>query len=203
MPKQSGLAPPEKKPARGRVTPEREEEFAFWYIKGNCNGAYAARQVGAARTTNRFSNSASGHFWLKRPGVKAAIRRMRREIHMNAVEVLQRLADQARATVDDVLDSKGDFSIAKARATGAIHLIKEVAVREIPLKSGELMIERKVKLHDAQAALHNLARHHDLLTPMFARQRIPTDPEQLRKRLDQEIKRIQGRVDEEIAETAE
>jgi hypothetical protein len=99
----------------------------------------------------------------QRPLVRAALDAAV-EAAMPADEVKVRLSEHARADVTDVLAGcytlhQGDdgyyrtFDVVKARALGLGHLVKSVT----PTKYGD-----RVELHDSQAALVHLGRHHKL-----------------------------------------
>ncbi len=78
---------------------------------------------------------------------------------MPATEVLARIAEQARGTMDDFLDEAGDIDLKRARERGKLHLVKSRAVT----KEGE-----RIELYSAQSALELLAKHHGLLTDNIA-----------------------------------
>lgn len=95
---------------------------------------------------------------LARPDVTAAVEAAMREHAMRAPEVLARLADQARATLEDFItvDEHGGarIDLARARAAGKLHLVKSVKQTRHGLH---------VELHDSQAALKLIAQHLGLL----------------------------------------
>lgn len=79
-------------------------------------------------------------------------------IVMSADEVLLRLADQARGSVESFLTIEDGFwkiDITKAKTASALHLIKK-------LKEGEHGLE--IELYDAQAALVHLGKHLGLFS---------------------------------------
>lgn len=73
---------------------------------------------------------------------------------MPANEVLARIADQARGSMDDFLDEAGDIDLRRARKHGKLHLVKARSLT----KEGE-----RIELYDAQAALALLAKQLGLL----------------------------------------
>ena len=83
------------------------------------------------------------------------------ELAMPAREVLARLGEHARATMDDFIEvielddsgrSTAIVSLSKAKRLGRLHLIKKLVYN----KGGGYTLE----LHDAQSALQHLDRYH-------------------------------------------
>lgn len=68
-------------------------------------------------------------------------------------EVLYRLTEQARSSLDDFLDDAGDIDLKKARDRGKLHLLKSRSVT----KEGE-----RIELYSAQEALQLLGKAHGL-----------------------------------------
>lgn len=123
------------------------------------NAAEAARRAGYSAK----SAYAIGSENLTKPEIATAIEARLKEVAMSADEVLRRLADQARATLEDFI-SEGeegpDVDLEKARAAGKMHLLKKFKVD----KDGAISIE----LHDPQAALVHLGRYHALFVDKTA-----------------------------------
>ena len=98
---------------------------------------------------------------LKNVEVSEEISKRISEIAMSADEVLIRLGDQARASLDDFVtvygEGKNDWTLdlPKVVAEGKAHLIKSLTPTQYGLK---------VELHDKQKALELLGRHHQLFT---------------------------------------
>lgn len=129
------------------------------------NAAEAARRAGYSVRSARQTGSEN----LSNPDIKAEIDARLKEAAMTADEVLRRLADQARATMEDFIsaaeikvtdaeDSEVFLSprvdLDKARKLGKMHLLKKFKVDT----NGGVSIE----LHDPQAALVQLGRYHGL-----------------------------------------
>jgi len=94
---------------------------------------------------------------LRNLKVAAAIQERIDQI-MPAGEVLSRLADHARATMDDFTDAEtATLNLGKAKRAGKMHLIKKFSRTETD-KSTHVGIE----LHDAQSALEKLGTYHGL-----------------------------------------
>lgn len=120
-----------------------EEYLQTW------NASEAARKAGYQGASNVV-----GPRLLANVSIKAAIEARIAEKAMTADEVLLRLADQARATMGDFINEAGDVDLRTARQKGKLHLVKTYTVSD----KGSV----KVELHDAQAALVHLGRHHGL-----------------------------------------
>lgn len=134
------------------------------------NAAEAARRSGYSAK----SAYAIGSENLTKPEIKAAIDERLQEAAMSADEVLRRLADHARGTLEDFISGQALIApdkaeetdgepvaatgpyvdLEKARALGKMHLLKKFKVD----KDGAVTIE----LHDPQAALVQLGRYHGL-----------------------------------------
>lgn len=127
------------------------EYLACW------NASEAARRAGYSEASARVT----GHRLLTDANISEEIQRRVSEKAMTADEVLIRLAEQARGTMDDFLTARDgikkpyiDFE--KARNAGKIGLVKKFKYG----KDGEIEFE----LYDAQAALVQLGKVHKLFT---------------------------------------
>ena len=117
------------------------------------NGTEAATRAGYSAVTARSQASRL----LTNVDIKAAIQEHIDQI-MPAGEVLQRLADHARATMDDFTDAEtATLNLGKAKRAGKMHLIKKFTKTETD-KSTHVGIE----LYDAQSALEKLGTYHGL-----------------------------------------
>jgi phage terminase small subunit len=85
--------------------------------------------------------------------IQAQVQARLAELTMSADEVLVRLADHARGSMDDFLDINGDINLSLARDNGKLHLLKSRSVT----KEGE-----RIELYDSQAALALIGKHHGL-----------------------------------------
>lgn len=119
-----------------------EEYLTCW------NASEAARRAGYTGQANVV-----GPRLLADVRIQSAIEARIAEKAMTADEVLLRLADQARASMEDFITG-GDIDLSKAQQYGKLHLVKRVSVTD----KGGVTIE----LYDAQAALVQLGRHHGL-----------------------------------------
>lgn len=117
------------------------------------NATEAARRAGYSLKTA----SSIGYENLRKPEIAEEIQRRVAEVAMSSDEVLRRLADHARGTLEDFIKFKKDgdtIDLAEAQKAGKLHLLKKVRVD----KDGGVTIE----LHDPQAALVQLGRYHGL-----------------------------------------
>ena len=94
-----------------------------------------------------------GYQLLQKTSIQQAIQQRLNELKMSADEVLLRLADQARGSMEDFLDEDGRIDLALARQSGKLHLIKTRSVT----KEGE-----RIELYSAQSALELIGKHHRL-----------------------------------------
>ncbi len=130
----------------------QEEKFVNAFFLHNGNAMKAAEVAGYSDPQANSSRI------KKQPEVAAEISRRLDEMAMPANEVLARLADHGRATLEDVLSVSGRgvrLDVAKAIKSGKAHLIKSYSKG----KDGV-----KVEMVDVQGALSLLSRHHKLLT---------------------------------------
>jgi phage terminase small subunit len=113
----------------------------------------------AARRAGYPDRSAYSVGWenLRKPEIRAAIDAALAEAAMPASEVLARLTDQARASMQELTTVRGrgltlDLKAAKDR--GVLHLVKKYTKTKQSVT---------VELYDGQAALALLAKYHGLL----------------------------------------
>ena len=146
----------------------RNRAFCREYVK-DWNATRSAAAVGYSEKT-AYS---IGSRLLKKVEVAAEISRLVAELAMGPAEVLQRLADQARGDIAQVMDvSSMGFSLnmQAAKDAGLSKLIKKVrqtTITKIARKPSDDDEERttlEIELYDAQAALVHLGRHHGLFT---------------------------------------
>jgi phage terminase small subunit len=127
------------------------------------NATRAAELAGYADPSNE------GYRLLQQEEVKALVEARISEAAMAANEVLARLAEHARSSFEDFVDEEDRIDLKRARDRGMMHLLKEYACEEVYEGGGrdrdpDLIRKQKIKLHDAQAALVQLGRHHGLFT---------------------------------------
>jgi phage terminase small subunit len=130
---------------------DKQRAFVEAYLACGFNATEAARRAGYSDRTAH----AIGWENLRKPEIAAAIQQGLSERAMPADEVLARIAEQARGTMEDFLDDSGDIDLKRARDRNKLHLVKARSVT----KEGE-----RIELYSAQTALEILAKHHKLLT---------------------------------------
>lgn len=155
------------------------------FIEAYC-GTANGNATEAARRAGYSVPMQEGHRLLRNAKVKAEIDRHLNEKALAANEVLARLADMARASIDDVatVDPKtGEikFDFLKAAENGKLHLISEISFTEFG---------PKVKLHDAQTALIQLGRCHGLFRD---RQIIEFDRDEVAAALERKLVQVSSR----------
>lgn len=138
-----------------------EEYLRLW----NATDAYQAAYPKVSRDVAR----ANGARLLAFASISEEITRRLDEMTMTANETLVRLAEQARADYKDFLTvaPNGDVAIDMMKADGKTHLIKKVNQRHTIRTTKEMQIDETVlslELHDAQAALIQIGKHHKLFT---------------------------------------
>lgn len=148
------------------LTP-RQRAFVEAYVgEARFNGTEAARRAGY---------SGDAHALGVRGSELLAIRRVKEEVEvrmqaaiMPANEVLNRLGRHASASLADVLDDDGKFSLKEAKRKGTDDLLKKLKVKEITKQtlgdSRILETSYEYEIHDPQAALVHLGRYHKLFT---------------------------------------
>ena len=92
-------------------------------------------------------------------GIAAAITARIAERAMGADEVLDRLGEQARADIGEMLTEDGTLSLVQAKQLGLTRLIKSINDTDKGLR---------VELYSAQEALALLGKHHGLFLDKLA-----------------------------------
>ncbi len=131
----------------------------------------------------------SGYENKKKLDIWREIERRLKERTLASSEVLDRLSEHANATLLPFLRQTGDsvaIDLSSEAARAHIHLLKKVKVKQ---RSGGKAdqrweeIETEVELHDPQAALVQLGRHHKLFTDRLETPDITMTDEEKKKRL--------------------
>lgn len=117
------------------------------------NATRAAQRAGYGGDDNALA--AAGSRLLRNVKIAEKVSVRLQESAMSADEVIQRLAEQARASIGDFIavNEKGNFIIDWKAAKGRTHLIKSIKHTTHGVR---------IELHDAQAALDKLAKVHGL-----------------------------------------
>lgn len=133
---------------------------------------------------------------LKNPEVAEYVSQRLTESAMSADEALMRLAAHARGDIDDCLDDDGRFSLDKARKAKKTGLIKRLRIRETTRVIDETEVKTQeidFELHDAQAALQLIGRHHKLFvdkTELTGRDGGPIEHKDVTELSDEDLARI-------------
>ena len=180
---------------QGSELTEREERFCLEYVRNNCNGTKAAKAAGYAGTEAVLAVTASQV--LGRTKVQERLRELRKDVAMDATEVLQRLTEIARNSIEPFLnETTNEIDLARARELGVLHLAEEITQRERrrqgPSGQVELEVVTRVKLHSALDALRLLAKHHALLTDVQEVRDLPKDERRLDALIEHHLKRTLG-----------
>ncbi len=171
----------------GELT-DKQRVFVEEYLK-SWNASEAARRAG-------YSEDSAGFIgWenLKKPVIAEAIKARLAEKAMAANEVLARLADQARGTMEDFLyigpKGKVKLDLSKAARSGKLHLLHKYSKG----KGGIINIE----LYDAQHALEQLAK----LFGMYPAEKLEIDVKDLDNAIERELAKLVASAKTTIPET--
>lgn len=125
----------------------------------------------AARRAGYANSKVAGSRLLSNDNLRAAIRARIDEKAMTADEVLTRLAEHARGDMGDFMDINSmsfGLNLVKAKELGLTRLIHKIKQRTTTIihKDGEEEEHNTIELelYDAQAALVQLGKHHELFT---------------------------------------
>lgn len=150
------------------------------------NATRAAERAGYKGDENTLA--VTGYDNLRNPKIAEAISQRTAESAMSGDEVLGRLAEQARGTIADFVtfDAQGNpgFDLQSAAVLGKMGLVKKLKIKtrtyttpavtvapaEDAQAEGEVEVENvevtettvEFELHDAQAALVQIGKHHRL-----------------------------------------
>lgn len=148
----------------------KHEAFCIEYVQTwNASDAYSR----VYKKATRESCYTNGSILLRNPKIQERIKEYLRTKQMTADEVLTRLADQARATHEPFvrITSEGFiyFDFSNPEALKHLHLIKKVKTKRTRRVEGKGEDAEQwedewmeVELHDAQAALQLIGKHHKL-----------------------------------------
>jgi phage terminase small subunit len=143
---------------RNKLTDKQRAFIAEYLI--DLNGTQAAIRAGYSKDTARQIATEN----LSKPYIRQEIDRHIASRVMTANEVLLRLTEQARGSIEDFFDmATWNFDKAKAAESGRLHVIKEF--KRTVTKFNDVETETvEFKLYDAQAALEKLGKYHKLFT---------------------------------------
>ncbi len=144
------------------LTP-KQQAFANEYLI-DFNATRAAQRAGYSGDENTLA--ATGSRLIRIDKVDEAIRTRLSESAMRADEVLMRLAEHARGDMGAWLSNDGEIDIAAMKAANTTRLLRKVkrTYRSGETEAGGTWEETRleVELHDAQAALVHIGKHHGL-----------------------------------------
>jgi phage terminase small subunit len=156
----------EKKRTKAGLSSKQQAFIEYYIGEARFNGADAARKAGYPERSARQQASRL----LTNDDIQAAIKQRISEIAMSSHEVLVRLSEHARGSMEDFIDVKTmTVDLQKAADKNQLHLLKKVKVVSrtlIPRDKDEEEITRidtvEFELYDQQAALALLGKHHKL-----------------------------------------
>lgn len=158
--------------AKNRTTQDRHQQFINEYVQ--CwNATEAYRRVYPSVSDGTARTNAA--VLLADTNISEEIKRRITEKAMGADEVLIRLGEHARGSLAPFTVQNGSnisIDLTTDQAKANIHLIKKISQRRIVKRKNKGADETEeeedttltLEIHDAQAALNTLARHHGLLT---------------------------------------
>jgi phage terminase small subunit len=168
---------------------DKERAFVLAYVE--ClNATKAAKLARYSETSARQIGSEN----LSKPHIRAALDALLDARAMPAGEILARLSDHARGSMEDFFSVRGrgiTLDLKKAAERGVLHLIK----RYSKTKQGVT-----IELHDPQAALQLLGRHYRLFidrTELTGKDGDPIEVSDARATLADKLARRAGRPDAE------
>lgn len=119
------------------------------------NATEAARRAGYSERSACFI----GHENLTKPYIAQEIDARIAELKISADEVLIRLAEHARGSLEDFVNPlDGTISLRKAKRLKKLHLVKSYS------NTGKGV---RIELYDAQGALEKIGKHLKLLTDRY------------------------------------
>lgn len=171
----------------------KQQTFVEHYLQ--CwNATEAARLAGyAEKTANR-----EGSRLLSNVDISAAIVARLVDLKAGADEVIKRLTDHARGSMEDFLliddAGTGSIDLRQAKTRGQLHLIKKFKSTRRTLPEGVTETTNELELYDAQTALGQLGRAHALFAEKMIldwreqARREGHDPDELHKQLVEQFR---------------
>jgi phage terminase small subunit len=157
------------------VLSDKERLFIEMYFICELNGTEAALAV--YDTTNRAVAATIAWENLRKPEIRRRVDARLDEYHLQANEVLARLAYHARGSMVDFIDpDSGTIDLKKAKEAKALGLIKRYKTKFMTTTKAAIgndgeptteeieTIEIELELYDAQAALVHVGKHLNLFT---------------------------------------
>jgi len=139
----------------------KQRAFIEHYVAGRNGVRFNATQAAKAAGYSERTASVIGYENLTKPYIKAAIDQRFSDLQMESDEILVRFTEQARGLYGKYIEHDGRVNLMRMVQDGMEHLIKEVEVVQV----AEGVTKTKVKFHDAQAALRDMARIKGMYRP--------------------------------------
>jgi phage terminase small subunit len=148
----------------------KQQAFADHYILSR-NGTESALKAGYDGGLDSLAVIASEN--LRKVNIQAYIAQRLRRLKMSSDEVLQRLSEQARSDIGELLNDDGSFDIAEARRKKLSHLVKKVRTktvrRKAPGSDDEIEeVTHELELYNAQTALELVGKANGIFADRSA-----------------------------------
>lgn len=142
----------------------KQKLFADFYIGECClNATRAAEKAGYAGDDNSLAAGASR--LLRNVKVRAYIDAQLKGLIASPNEILTILTKQAKGSLLDVLNDKGEFDFKDAKRRGVDGLLKKIKVRQTyNPETEEESTTYEYEIHDPQSAAVHLGRAYKLFT---------------------------------------
>ena len=137
----------------------KQRRFVKAYVGPAAGNATKAAEMAGYRSDNRESLKATASENLTKPNVQRALARAMAKHRGGKRWTLAGIIELASVNIDDYLAEDGSIDIAKARAGGAMGMVKKIEVREM----GEHGRQVKVETYSRLDALLALAKIHGTL----------------------------------------
>lgn len=197
------MAKKQKKTAKTRPLTDKQKAFVECYLQ--CWNASEAARLSGHSVANA---DVVGPRMLVNVGIKAAINARLAELKMGADETLVRLASHARSSMETFVNVRengaAELDLTKAEEAKALHLIKKLKTTRRTIKNGESEVTTEIELHDSQAALVVLGKHHKLFTEKVLHGNDPDNPlhdsdEDIRKAVQSEMSEWRKSIAKELS----
>jgi phage terminase small subunit len=143
----------------------KEQLFRDYYLgEARGNGTLAAKLAGYDGDDNTLGVTA--YHLLRKSKIQNSIQQALNTVKMSADEVLERLSKQARGSLADVLDDNGRFDLQTIKDRGTDGLLRKLKIRKRIERGSDgsetEYVNHDLEIHNSQAALELLGKHHRL-----------------------------------------
>lgn len=176
-------------PGKKGLTPKMRK-FADFYVGEAGFNATEAAELAGYKAGTRKTLAQIGYENLRKPEIRAYIRKRLNEDAMSEAEVLRRLADIGRGNLLDYQNEQGVFDGEIAKKSGKGHVIKSMKVK---VDHKNQTITYNIGLHNPLPALRMIAQSHQLLKGGA----VPDEPLELEKDLGDLLDKVYADKDEE------